>query len=78
MFEKEGPTLWELADQALSSTDRGYEKLATKFDRTPFRTPDGILSRVGEFLAAGPPIHTSIDFCTGTGAERPNTIAACT
>ncbi|MGO9081297.1 MAG: hypothetical protein ACLQDY_20030, partial [Streptosporangiaceae bacterium] len=31
----------ELAMQALSSVEGGYDLLAPKFDHTPFRTPDG-------------------------------------
>jgi len=43
MFHPAGPTFWELAEQCLSSTERGYDLLAPKFDFTPFRTPDEIL-----------------------------------
>ena len=32
MFHPQGPTLWELAVQALSSTERGYDLLAPKFE----------------------------------------------
>ena len=69
VFKSGGPTFWELADQALSSTDRGYEKLAAKFDYTPFRTPDVVLSPIGEFIANKQgTVATAIDLCTGTGA----------
>jgi SAM-dependent methyltransferase len=65
MFGKNGPTLWELTRQALSSTRRGYDLLAPKFEATPFRTPDEILipalSQVGTVDAA-------LDLCCGTGA----------
>ena len=44
---RKGPTFWELAVQALSSTERGYDLLAPKFDYTPFRTPDAVLRRRG-------------------------------
>jgi hypothetical protein len=43
MFHPQGPTLRELLVQALSSTERGYDLLASKFDYTPFRTPEAIL-----------------------------------
>ena len=43
MFSPQGPTARELAVQALSSVERGYDLLAPKFDRTPFRTPDVVL-----------------------------------
>ena len=48
MFHEKGPTLRELAEQALSSTDHGYDLLASKFDYTPFRTPDAMLERAAE------------------------------
>ena len=39
MFSPQGPSLRELAIQALSSVEDGYDLLAPKFDHTPFRTP---------------------------------------
>lgn len=68
MFHPEGPTLRELAVQALSSTERGYDLLAPKFDFTPFRTPDVILEAVAAYLAAGAPYGAGLDLCCGTGA----------
>jgi ubiquinone/menaquinone biosynthesis C-methylase UbiE len=68
MFHPEGPTLWELAVQALSSTERGYDLLAPKFEYTPFRTPDFLLERVGEHLKTRGPISAGLDICCGTGA----------
>ncbi|TXS52160.1 class I SAM-dependent methyltransferase, partial [Streptomyces sp. t39] len=68
MFTAQGPTLTELAVQALSSTRRGYDLLAPRFDRTPFRTPDAILDPVRETLAAIGPFGTGLDICCGTGA----------
>ncbi len=68
MFDKEGPTFSELARQALSSTTRGYDMLAPKFEHTPFRTPDEILEALEEVV--GPPgsIDRALDLCCGTGA----------
>jgi ubiquinone/menaquinone biosynthesis C-methylase UbiE len=43
MFSPQGPSLRELAMQALASVEGGYDLLAPKFDHTPFRTPDGVL-----------------------------------
>ena len=43
MFHPKGPTLLELTKQALSSTTKGYDLLAEKFEYTPFRTPDILL-----------------------------------
>jgi SAM-dependent methyltransferase len=68
MFDPRGPTLAELARQALSSTERGYDLLAPKFDRTPFRTPDAILAEVARELASGPAPRRGLDLCCGTGA----------
>lgn len=68
MFHPQGPTFWELARQALSSTERGYDLLAPKFDFTPFRTPDEILDGMAKVL--GPPrsIDDALDIACGTGA----------
>lgn len=74
VFEPDGPTFRELIQQALSSTTAGYDLLAPKFDKTPFRTPDavieGALATIGEVDAA-------LDLCCGTGAAlvalRPKT-----
>ncbi len=68
MFHPEGPTFLELTRQALSSTERGYDLLAGKFDRTPFRTPDSLLAAAAPFL--GPPgsLNRALDLCCGTGA----------
>ncbi len=68
MFHAKGPTFWELAVQALSSTEHGYDLLAPKFDYTPFRTPDFILAKVGEHLQTLGPLSTGLDICCGTGA----------
>jgi SAM-dependent methyltransferase len=68
MFHPKGPTLRELTIQALSSTERGYDLLAPKFDYTPFRTPDAVLDAVSELLAAGAPFGAGLDLCCGTGA----------
>lgn len=68
MFHPKGPTLWELTVQALSSTERGYDLLAPKFEYTPFRTPDLILDKVSEHLKTIGPFARGIDVCCGTGA----------
>lgn len=65
MFQPGGPTFLELARQALSSTRRGYDLLAPKFDLTPFRTPAEILGRAAAVLA---PARRVLDICCGTGA----------
>ncbi len=68
MFHPQGPTFIELAQQALSSTERGYDLLAPKFDYTPFRTPDEILDAAGRHLQLYAPYDAGLDLCCGTGA----------
>ncbi|MEW2133836.1 class I SAM-dependent methyltransferase [Streptomyces sp. NPDC005435] len=68
MFSPEGPTLRELAVQALSSVERGYDLLAPKFDHTPFRTPDAVLEAVAKALGPLGPYDDGLDLCCGTGA----------
>ncbi|MET8893244.1 class I SAM-dependent methyltransferase [Streptomyces albogriseolus] len=68
MFSPEGPRLSELAVQALSSVERGYDLLAPKFDHTPFRTPDSVLDATVAALLESGPYRTGLDLCCGTGA----------
>jgi SAM-dependent methyltransferase len=68
MFSPEGPSLRELAVQALSSVERGYDLLAPKFDHTPFRTPDSVLDSVARALKRTGPFDAGLDLCCGTGA----------
>jgi SAM-dependent methyltransferase len=63
-----GPTLGELAVQALSSVERGYDLLAPSFDATPFRTPDAVLDAVADALRPLGPVRAGLDLCCGTGA----------
>ncbi len=67
MFHPRGPTFRELGRQALSSTEHGYDLLAPKFDYTPFRTPDAVVTATLALLADDPP-YTVLDLCCGTGA----------
>ncbi|NWF28993.1 class I SAM-dependent methyltransferase [Streptomyces sp. PKU-EA00015] len=78
MFTAHGPTLRELAVQALSSTRRGYDLLAPKFDLTPFRTPDPILDSVARALRPLGPFAAGLDICCGTGAGTGMLRALCT
>ncbi|WP_267714987.1 class I SAM-dependent methyltransferase [Streptomyces sp. CoH17] len=68
MFSPGGPTLRELAVQALSSVERGYDLLAPKFDHTPYRTPDRVLDAVARALEPRGPFAAGLDLCCGTGA----------
>ena len=67
MFSPEGPSLRELAVQALSSVERGYDLLAPKFDATPFRTPGVLLDAVAGALRPLGPFGEGLDLCCGTG-----------
>jgi ubiquinone/menaquinone biosynthesis C-methylase UbiE len=77
MFHPNGPTFFELAQQALSSTERGYDLLAPKFDYTPFRTPDWLLEIVGSYLDQSGPFASGLDLCCGTGAGLEMLRPAC-
>ncbi|MER5934920.1 class I SAM-dependent methyltransferase [Streptomyces sp. NPDC002054] len=69
MFAPMGPSVRELAVQAMSSIEQGYDLLAPKFDHTPFRTPDRMLDAVEETLAqAEGSFGAGLDVCCGTGA----------
>jgi SAM-dependent methyltransferase len=68
MFSPRGPSLRELATQALSSVQGGYDLLAPKFDHTPFRTPDGVLDATAGALRPLGPFGQGVDVCCGTGA----------
>jgi SAM-dependent methyltransferase len=68
VFSAEGPSVRELARQALSSVEGGYNLLAPKFDHTPFRTPGGVLDAVAGALRPFGPFGPGLDVCCGTGA----------
>jgi SAM-dependent methyltransferase len=67
LFHPQGPTFLELARQGLSSTQRGYDLLAPKFEHTPFRTPEPVARAVGARLARSGPFGDGLDLCCGTG-----------
>ena len=68
MFSPHGPSLRELAVQALSSVEGGYDLLAPKFDDTPFRTQDRVLGATADALRPRGPFDRGLDVCCGTGA----------
>jgi ubiquinone/menaquinone biosynthesis C-methylase UbiE len=68
VFFPGGPSVAELAVQALSSVEGGYDRLAPSFDRTPFRTPDAILAATAGALRPLGPSGPGLDVCCGTGA----------
>jgi ubiquinone/menaquinone biosynthesis C-methylase UbiE len=68
VFHPEGPTFLELMKQALASTEQGYDMIAGKFDRTPFRTPDAIVQAMADVIGGPRSIDAALDVCCGTGA----------
>ncbi len=68
MFHRKGPTLFELAQQALSSVEHGYDLLAPKFEYTPFRTPDPVLKTAMAQVGPSGSADRALDLCCGTGA----------
>lgn len=77
MFAPQGPTIRELAVQALSSVEHGYDLLAPQFDRTPFRTPEPVLDAVTHALRRLGPFDSGLDLCCGTGAGMGVLRAVC-
>ena len=68
LLDSRGPSILELAEQAFSSTEKGYDLLAEKFDYTPYRTSDEILGVVAKEMEDMPMWGTALDVCCGTGA----------
>jgi ubiquinone/menaquinone biosynthesis C-methylase UbiE len=65
LFKRGGPTFLELTRQALSSTERGYDLIAPKFELTPFRTPEPIVQEIARRVGS---VQAALDVCCGTGA----------
>jgi SAM-dependent methyltransferase len=61
MFSPLGPSLRELARQALSSVEDGYDLLAPKFDYTPFRTSGDVLDATADALRPLGPFGRGLD-----------------
>jgi ubiquinone/menaquinone biosynthesis C-methylase UbiE len=78
VFNPKGPSIIELAQQAFSSTNDGYDLLAPKFDLTPFRTPDDLLDQIAPYLGAPGSAADGLDLCTGTGAAMRVLHPVCT
>jgi ubiquinone/menaquinone biosynthesis C-methylase UbiE len=77
MFSSRGPSVRELAVQALSSVEGGYDLLAPKFDHTPFRTPDRVLDATTDALRSLGPFDQGLDVCCGTGAGLQVLLSVC-
>ncbi len=54
--------------QALSSVEGGYDRLAPKFNHTPFRTSDRVLDATADVLRPLGPFGRGLDVGCGTGA----------
>ena len=78
VYHPEGPTFLELMRQALTSTEAGYDLLAPKFDRTPFRTPEHVLEAMTRAIDRDRPVAAALDVCCGTGAAMQHLRALCT
>ena len=90
MFHPQGPTVWELLVQGLSSTEQGYDLLAPKFDSTPFgprrrfwarRWHDWVDERALPrrwicAVARGPPSATS-GLCVATAWSALTSVKGC-
>jgi ubiquinone/menaquinone biosynthesis C-methylase UbiE len=77
MFSPQGPSVRELAVQALTSVERGYDLLAPKFDQTPFRTPRVLLDATADALRPLRPFGRGLDVCCGTGAGMEVLASVC-
>jgi ubiquinone/menaquinone biosynthesis C-methylase UbiE len=77
MLSPGGPSARELAVQALSSVEGGYDRLAPKFDYTPFRTADAVLDATAGVLRPLRPFGRGLDVCCGTGAGLRVLAALC-
>jgi ubiquinone/menaquinone biosynthesis C-methylase UbiE len=77
VFAPDGPSARELAVQALSSVEGGYDRLAPKFDCTPFRTSSRILDATAGALRPRGPFGPGLDVCCGTGAGLPVLAEVC-
>ena len=83
MYHPDGPTFLELMRQALTSTERGYDLIAPKFDHTPFRTPEPVLDAMmgairDDSRKETTPLRAALDVCCGTGAAMSHLRALCT
>jgi ubiquinone/menaquinone biosynthesis C-methylase UbiE len=78
VFGPGGPTFLELMRQALASTEHGYDLIAPKFDRTPFRTPDPVLDAMAHLIGGPRSIRSALDICCGTGAAMLHLRPLCT
>lgn len=65
------PSFFELARQALSSTRRGYDLLASKFEYTPYATPTEWIEQAVDYVSRHYPVCSEspcgADLACGTG-----------
>ena len=62
----------------MSSTERGYDLIAPKFDYTPFRTPRDLLAGVAPQIGPHGSVERGLDVCCGTGAGMEMLRPLCT
>ena len=74
MFHPSGPTFFELAEQALSSTREGNDLLSPKYDFSTYRTPDQLVAAIAPYF--GEP-KRGLDVCCGTGAGLRELLPRC-
>jgi ubiquinone/menaquinone biosynthesis C-methylase UbiE len=77
VFHPQGPSVWELARQALSSTAHGYDLLAPTFDYTPFRTPEDLVAAAIAAATTPDACERGLDLCCGTGVALPHLQRLC-
>jgi len=75
--DEKGPTFFELVKQSLSSTQEGYDLIASKFDNTPYCTSDEVLNVMSQQLSEWKPIDLALDICCGTGAMTETVLPYC-
>lgn len=68
LFDRNGPGFMELLTQVMSSTQKGYDLLAEKFDSTSYRTSKDILDVVANEMGRMKIYNSALDICCGTGA----------
>ena len=68
VFHRHGKTFFEFFKAFLLPCDKAYDLIASKFNYTPFRTPDLILSSIAPHIGETETIGAALDICCGTGA----------
>lgn len=67
LYTQNGPSLPAYLYQSLCSTKGGYDRIARKFDYSPFCSPLNRVQTFVEYLKPYGPFRSAADLCTGTG-----------